>query len=165
MLSDTSYSVTGEIVTVLGVNKSAPLNTNCVFAENNISFSWNACAYLSKLILVCDIPTSIGAESSNDCVVVLKKLKYSSASENTTESLVRNPSLFLKKKMSLILPSTKEGNGLVLSSPAVLEPQSTTFKVKLVILPVVWSGNSWTGIVSLSMRVSIPVTTPLSVPS
>ena len=52
---------------------------------------------------MCDIPTSIGAESSNDCVVVLKKLKYSSASENTTESSVNTPNLFLKKKISAMV--------------------------------------------------------------
>ena len=68
-------------------------------------------------------PTSITALSSSCCVVVRKKLKYSSASLKIMLLSVSIPKRFLKKNISRIVLPTNDGNGLVLSSPAARAAQ------------------------------------------
>ena len=92
----------------------------------------------------------MGAPSKSDNTVVLKKLKYSSASEKITEPSVNSPSRFLKKKMSLIVLPTKDGLGFVSSSPTSrLVHVATSTAYEVIVLPVK-VGTIWIGKVVLS---------------
>ena len=71
-------------------------------------------------------PTSMGSSSSSKLTEALKNLKKSPAALMIMFSPARNPSLFLLKKMSLIVSPTKDGLGLLSRSPVVLSSQLTS---------------------------------------
>ena len=116
------------MLTVLGVNTSPPLRTNCPFSENKIRFSWKPLADLRLVTRLLATDMSIGSESNKVVTVVRPKLysrfpEVSTApsplSDRMTFSPLRKPKRFLKKNIFEILLATKEGSGLVMSSPAI----------------------------------------------
>ena len=128
-VSKLSYSVVTLTEVFPGVKLAPPVNINCVWSENNKSFSSKATACFKILTFVWATLTSITSVSNASVTVSLKNSKNSEDLDIITFSFANTPSLFLWKKISFIFASTKLGLGELSKSPTVLLPQLGTSKL------------------------------------